>query len=94
MKRLLWLSLIPLTAFWLFSVDIYGLLPSQPLAVLSVLLGIAISVLGFSGIDASFDRRYGAILLPLVLSCLVIPYPYNAGLMVSAAGILIALVAS
>jgi len=94
MKRLLWLSLIPLTAFWLFSVDIYGLLPSQPLAVLSVLLGTVISVLGFSGIDASIDRRYGAILLPLVLSCLVIPYPYNAGLTVSAAGLLIALVAS
>jgi len=94
MKKLLWLSLIPLTAFWLFSVDIYNLLPSQPLAVSSILLGTAISVLGFRGIDASFDRRYGAILFPLVLSCLVIPYPYNAGLMVSAAGLLIALMAS
>ena len=94
MKKFLWLSLIPLTAFWLFSVDIYGLLPSLPLAISSMLLGSAISVLGFWENDASFDKRYGAILFPLVLSCLVIPYPYNAGLIVSAAGFLIALVAS
>ncbi len=94
MKKFLWLSLIPLTAFWLFSVDIYGLLPSPPLAASSILLGIAISVLGFWKNDATFDKRYGVILLPLVLSCLAIPYPYNAGLIVSAAGFLMALMAS
>ncbi len=94
MKKLLWLSLIPLTAFWQFSVDIYGLLPSLPLAASSILLGIAFSVLGFWKSDTSFDKRYGAILFPLILSSFVIPYPYNAGLIVSAAGFLIAMLAS
>ncbi|MHB8117292.1 MAG: motility-associated ABC transporter substrate-binding family protein [Methanothrix sp.] len=59
----------------------------------SLLLGTAISILAFWRTDASCNKKYGAILLPLLLSCWAIPYPYNAGLIVCAAGFSIALVA-
>jgi hypothetical protein len=93
MKQLLWLALIPLAAFWLFSVDIYGQRASDVLALSSLLLGIAISVISFWRADASINRKYGAILLPLLLSGWAIPYPYNAGLIVCIIGFAVALVA-
>jgi hypothetical protein len=93
MKQLLWLALIPLAAFWLFSVDIYGQTTSSVLAISSLLLGIAISVVFFWKTDASINRKYGAILLPLLLAGWAIPYPYNAGLIVCIVGFAVALVA-
>ena len=93
MKQFLWLALIPLAAFWLFSVDVYGLAPSYVLGISSILLGTMISILAFWRTDASCDRKYGIILLPLLLSCWAIPYPYNAGLIVCALGQCLALAA-
>ena len=93
MKQFLWLALVPLAAFWLFSVDIYGLAPSYALGISSILLATMISILAFWRTDASCDRKYGIILLPLLLSCWAIPYPYNAGLIVCALGLCLALAA-
>ncbi len=93
MKQFLWLALIPLAAFWLFSVDIYGQRASPVLGIASLLLGIAISLISFWRTDASIDRKYGALLLPLLLSCWAIPYPYNAGLIVCTIGLAVALLA-
>ncbi|MDQ1262729.1 MAG: ABC-type uncharacterized transport system, partial [Euryarchaeota archaeon] len=91
--QFLWLALIPLAAFWLFSVNIYGQATSFVLGISSLLLGIAISVISFWSTDACFDRKYGAVLLPLLLSCWAIPYPYNAGLIVCTIGFAVALLA-
>jgi hypothetical protein len=93
MKQLLWLALIPLAAFWLFSVDIYGQSASSIPAFSCLLLGFAISVISFWRADASFNWKYSAILLPLLLAGWAIPYPYNAGLIVCIVGIAVALVA-
>jgi hypothetical protein len=93
MKQLLWLSLIPLAAFWLFSVDIYGQSTSFIPAFSCLLLGFAVSVISFWSAEASIDRKYGAILLPLLLAGWAIPYPYNAGLIVCIAGFAVALIA-
>jgi hypothetical protein len=93
MKQFLWLALIPLAAFWLFSVDIYGQAPNFVLGISSLLLGIAISVISFRGTDASCHKKYCAVLLPLLLSGWAIPYPYNAGLIVCAIGFALALAA-
>ncbi len=93
MKQLLWLAVIPLAAFWLFSVDIYGQTTSSILGISSLLLGIAISVISFWRTDASIDQKYGAILPPLLLSSWAIPYPYNAGLIICIVGLAVALVA-
>jgi len=93
MMQLLWLAVIPLAAFWLFSIDIYGQRASFIPALSCLLLGFAISVISFWRADASIDRKYGAILLPLLLAGWAIPYPYNAGLIVCIAGFAVALVA-
>ncbi len=95
MRQLLWLSMIPLTTFWLVSLDIYG--PAhgmvQLMAAASLLFGAALSVLGFWGEEAAIGRSYAAVLAPLALACLVIPYPYNVGLITCALAILISLAA-
>jgi len=93
MKQLLWIALIPLTAFWLSSVDVYGTDPSIVLGISSLLMATAISILAFWKADALFNKNYGIILLPLILSCWAIPYPYNAGLIICALGLLVALMA-
>jgi hypothetical protein len=93
MRQLLWLALIPLATFWLFSVDIYGQRASFIPALSCLLMGIAISVVSFWRAEASIDRKYGAILLPLLLADWAIPYPYNAGLIICIVGFAVALVA-
>jgi hypothetical protein len=93
MKQLLWLAVISLTAFWLFSIDIYGRSAGSIPALSCLLLGIGVSVISFWRADASINRKYGAILLPLLLAGWAIPYPYNAGLIVCIAGFAVALVA-
>jgi len=91
MKGSLWLALVPLTAFWLFSVDVYGFAPEPQVAILSVLIGIALSSMGFIGTEIELDLRYAGFALPLALSCFVVPYPYSAGLMLMASALIASL---
>ena len=93
MKQMLWLSLIPLTAFWLFAVDVNGYAPALVPAIVLISLGIAISVVGFLKIDAAYNRGYAIVLLPILLSCFIIPYPYSAGLIVIALAFILSLFA-
>ncbi|OPY51525.1 MAG: ABC-type uncharacterized transport system [Methanosaeta sp. PtaU1.Bin112] len=98
-KQSLWLALIPLVAFWLFSLEIYGQTASSSqtyrsiAAISSLLLGIAVSAISFWRADASIEKKYCAILLPLMLSAWAIPYPSNAGLIVCIAGFAVAFIA-
>lgn len=93
MRQLIWLSLIPLSAFWLFSLSIYGTEPSLTYSILSILLGIIISLLAFRGDEVIGDKRYTVtapvLILPLAISSFIIPYPYNAGLIAAALALLI-----
>lgn len=84
MRQLLWLSLIPFTAFWLFSIDIYGFEISNVYSALSILLGLAISIIASRDEEVIIDRRYIVAVLPLAISSFIIPYPYNTGLIVVA----------
>ena len=94
MRQLLWLSLIPLTAYWLFAVDIYGYTPALAPAAISILLGIALSIPYFSRIGAVQNRRCtSAAIVPLALACVLIPYPYNAGLITISVALAISLAA-
>ena len=93
MRQLLWLSLIPLTAFWLFSIDINGPASAPLPAIASILLGLTFSISGFYETRAQMDNRYSAVLAPLILSCLIIPYPYNAGLIICVAAFVFSLMA-
>lgn len=93
MRGFLWLSLIPLTAFWLISLDIYGPAqgPVQLMAAASILLGVILSVVGLWREEAVIDRRYAVVLVPLALASLVIPYPYNVGLIICALALIVSL---
>ncbi|HPS91133.1 MAG TPA: hypothetical protein PKV33_03160 [Methanothrix sp.] len=92
-KQLLWLALMPLASFWLFSLGVFGQATSTLLCTSSLLLGIALSIISFWRMDAAIDRKYCAILLPLILAAWAIPYPYNAGPVVCIAGLAVALAA-
>jgi hypothetical protein len=89
--QLLWLVLMPFAAFWLFSLGIYGQATSSLLCASSLLLGIALSIISFWKADAAIDRKYCAILLPMLLAAWAIPYPYNAGPITCIAGLAFAL---
>lgn len=93
MKQLLWLSLVLLTAFWLFAVDIYGITSSPVPAITWLIVGIAISIFVFSRTEAVSSNGFKFVLLPFVPSCFVIPYPYNVGPIITFAAILVSLIA-
>ncbi|HWQ20241.1 MAG TPA: hypothetical protein VN455_10730, partial [Methanotrichaceae archaeon] len=91
MKQLLWLSLMASTAFWLFNLDINGPTASPATAMASILLAVAFSIAGFWNTKAVMDKRYAAVIVPLALSSFIVPYPYNSGLIIAAAALLVAL---
>ena len=74
--RLLWLSIIPLTAFWLFSLNIYGLHADQGLSLAWLAISIVITTIGCSKIEIEINKRYVFIAIPLALASIAIPYPY------------------
>lgn len=84
--RLLWLSIIPLTAFWLFSLNIYGLHADQGLSLAWLAISIVITTIGCSKIEIEINKRYVFIAIPLALASIAIPYPYNIGLALLAVG--------
>lgn len=90
MKKTAWLSLIPLTAFWLCEVHIYT--PPAGPAMLLLLIGISLLMVAFWKTDVEFDRRFAIAAIPLVVSCFLIPYPYSIGLIVMAIALITLLI--
>jgi hypothetical protein len=84
--KLLWLAIIPLTAFWLFSLDIYGLHANQGLSLAWLTIGVVITAIGYPKKEIDIDKRYAIIAIPLAVSSIAIPYPYNVGIALVAIG--------
>ena len=80
------------TAFWLFTLDINGPTAIPLAAMASLLLAVAFSIAGFWKTDASMDKRYAAVIVPLALSSFIVPYPYNSGPIIAAAALLLSLI--
>ena len=82
MKQVLWFALMPLTAFWVYSLDIYSSSTDQNLAIVSIFAGVIISIIGLLKEEAAMCRNCALMALPAGIACVFIPYPYNAGLIV------------
>ncbi|MDD4650903.1 MAG: hypothetical protein PHQ34_01615 [Methanothrix sp.] len=84
MRQVLWFALMPLTAFWVYSLDIYSSSTDRNLAILSIFAGMIISIIGLLNEEAAICRSLALTALPAGIACFFIPYPYNAGLILIA----------
>jgi hypothetical protein len=89
MRQILWLALAPLTAFWLYSVGIYSSYFNFIFAIISIVISVIISAVGLSDEKAAMRGSFAFIALPAGIACLIIPYPYNAGLIIIALALVI-----
>lgn len=80
MKRLFWIGLLFLSFSWLFFIPIFQK-PDYLVGSLFIVIGLLFTSLGFyKNSCQSVDKRYLIMLLiPLVLSILVVPFPYTLG---------------
>ena len=92
MRWVLWLSLIPLTGFWLFNLEIYGPSLDTKAALIMLLAGICLSIIGFWKAEVSWNQKFVFAAVPMAISSLVIPSPYNTGLIIASIALFLAFV--
>jgi len=95
MSFFMWTGLFCLSFTWLFTLDLYTLeRDSWWITLLS--LGILFNSLALIGKTSfkSLDRKYYLLLIPLILSLLILPFPYHLGIILTIAGLLILLISS
>jgi len=89
MKRLLWLSLFFLSTSWLFFIPIFTL-PDYNTGLIFLIIGILFSALAFWKHDfKKLDKKYLVILIPLLISLFIIPFPYSLGQIILTIGVLL-----
>ncbi|MFA5102369.1 MAG: DUF4350 domain-containing protein [Candidatus Thermoplasmatota archaeon] len=94
MKRMLWLGILFLSASWLFFIPQFTL-PDLMAGTLCVVLGAACTILGiWHMVQKQLDVRYTVLLIPVLLALLIVPFPFNPGLVVLAFGLLAMLLSS
>jgi hypothetical protein len=95
MRRLLWLGAFFLSASWLFFIPQF-IAPDLLSGVLLIILGVLCTIAGVSKMKtpAPLDQKYYLLLIPLLLSLVVISFPYNIGILVLLFGILLFVVSS
>ena len=86
---LFWSGLFCLSFTWLFTLDLYTLERDAWWVVLLV-LGILCNSAACRGkvVLKVLDKKYLLLLVPLVLSLLILPFPYQLGIIVAIAGII------
>ena len=86
----LWSGLLCLSFTWLFTLKLYT---SEIDAwwITLLLAGIVLNAAGMRGKSSfkALDKKYLLLLIPLVLSLLIIPFPYSLGILVTIAGLLV-----
>jgi len=88
-KRLLWPGLIFLSTSWLFFIPIFTL-PDYNLGLIFLIIGIICNVFAFwKNHFEKIDKKYFIILIPLLISILIIPFPYNIGPIILTIGALL-----
>ena len=88
MKRLLWLGVIFLSISWFFLVPFY-IKPDLVLGISLVVFGIICTVFSLWKTQARpVNKKYFITLIPLFLGLLVLPFPYNIGIIILIVGIL------
>jgi hypothetical protein len=94
MKRLFWLGLVFLSASWLFFIPQFTH-PDLFIGTLFVILG-TLCIIGDKGrrTPTELDLRYLVLFIPLMLALLIVPFPYNLGLITLTIGLLLFVIIS
>lgn len=89
MNFLLWSGLFCLSFTWLFTLDLYTL-ERDAWWVTLLVLGILFNTAACKGNTTfkSLDRKYYLLLIPLILSLFILPFPYHLGIILTIAGLL------
>jgi len=81
-----WLAVLLLSGSWLFLTPIF--VQNYLSGLLSLVLGCAFNVVAFRKVSISqIDKKYYLICIPLLISTLVIPFPYNLGFIFTIVGL-------
>lgn len=80
MRQVIWLAIMPLTAFWIYSVGIYSSLTDFNLALASILIGLFILIGSLLKEEVSIYRNFAIAAIPAGITSILVPYPYNIGL--------------
>ena len=92
MKRFLWLGILFLSASWLFFIPQFTI-PDAIMGALFVILGVLCMIGGvWRTVPKHLDTKYLLLIIPLILALIVVPYPYNLGLVVLIIGLLLSVV--
>jgi len=84
----LWAALFFLSMSWLFTVPVFT--PCHWAWVVFIICGIGFSILGLRRMQIDkLDKKYSLFLVPLIISSIFIPFPYNLGPALLALGIAI-----
>jgi hypothetical protein len=90
LKLLLWLGVFFLSASWLFYIPQFTT-PDILLGTVVLVLGVLCMVGGVQGLPQGYtDMKYLLLLLGLIPALLLISFPYNLGLMIITAGLVLA----
>lgn len=86
MRRLLWFGLLLTSASWLYFVPIFNL-TDEKIGILLLILGIIFNIFSFwKSKPIYFKERYLILFVPLLMSIIVIPYPFNIGVIIFTIG--------
>jgi len=89
MKRLLWLGLLFISTSWLFFIPIFTV-PDWTMGIVFLSLGLLFNIVGlWKQKPIEIHEKYFVFLIPLIISLIVIPYPYNVGVFVLTIGLLL-----
>lgn len=89
MKRLLWLGLLFTSISWLFFIPIFTT-PDWKMGIFFLIIGILCNILAlWKNKPLQIHKKYLILLIPLILSILIINYPYNIGMIVLTIGVLL-----
>ena len=90
MSFLLWAGLFFLSFTWLFTLKFYTL-ERDAWWVTLLALGVLCTITALKGKSTfkTLERKYFLLLIPLMLSLYVLPFPYHVGIILTIAGLLI-----
>lgn len=92
MKRFLWLGILFLSASWLFFIPQFTI-PDAIAGALFVILGVICMIAGvWRTVPKHLDTKYLLLLIPLILALIVVPYPYNLGLVILTVGLILSVI--
>ncbi|MFC2013852.1 hypothetical protein ACFLU8_03110 [Chloroflexota bacterium] len=87
----MWLALVLISMSWLFSLHLFTSenYPAVAILTLASVAAVFISVLKIKPSFTTFNKKYYLLLLPLAISFLLLPFPYDLGIGLLFVGFLI-----